>query len=93
MAEEGFDCFLDLVYGVEESLDVDLAVFSSGVRIYLDETSRKLLGVKGVRIQSGAVVEEEFAADLVDGGVQQGILTVENDDRVNDVLEVPDLMG
>ena len=40
-----------------------------------------------------AVVEIQLAGNLLETGIEQDILTVKNDDRVNDVLQVPYLVG
>ena len=40
-----------------------------------------------------AIIEVEFAADILDAGVKEHVLPVKNDDRVDQVLKVPHLMG
>ena len=79
--------------GIEESFDVEFAVFACGIRAYLDETARKLFGIEGIPAQSVAVVEIEFGVDLLHTGIQKHILAVKNDDRVYHALQILDLMG
>ena len=40
-----------------------------------------------------AVVEVQFTCDFLHRGVQQNILTVKDYDRVDDVLQIPHLVG
>ena len=44
-------------------------------------------------MQGGAVVEVEFVGDLLDRGVQEDVAAVQDDDRVDDVLQVAHLVG
>ena len=93
MAEEVFDEFLVLVDGVEEGFDVDLAVGLRRVGIDLDEAAGQLLGVEAFGVQGRAVVEVELVRDLLERGVEQDVLAVQDDDRVDDVLQVTHLVG
>ena len=63
IVEDGFYKFFIVVNGIEESFDVEFAVFACGIRAYLDETARKLFGIEGIPAQSVAVVEIEFGVD------------------------------
>ena len=78
--------------GVKEGLDVH-AAFLTVARQNLNKAARKLLAVKGFRMKCGPVVEEEFLGNLLNACVQQDILFVQNDDRVDDVFKIPYLMG
>ena len=93
MAEEVFDEFLVLVDGVEEGFDVHLAVGFRRVGVDLDEAAGQLLGVEAFGVQGRAVVEVELVRDLLERGVEQDVLAVQDDDRVDDVLQVTHLVG
>ena len=49
------------MYGIEKSLDVDLALAAVRVGIYLDEAAGLLLRVEAFGMQTGAVVEIKLA--------------------------------
>jgi hypothetical protein len=79
--------------GVEQGLYIDLTLLSGSAGIRLDKTARELLAIKRSRMEFGAVVEIEFVCDLFNGCIQKHIMTVQNDNRINDILKIPDLMG
>ena len=81
-----------LVDGVEERLDVHLALRTRRIRIDLDKSARKLLTIKRFRMKFGAVVEVKLARDGLDVRVQKHILTVQNYDWVNDVFQIAHLV-
>ena len=80
------------VYGIEKSLRIDLALQSFGIHQHLDEASGQLLGVERSLMQRISIVEIELFRDFLDSGVQQNVAAVEDDDRIDDVLEVADLV-
>ena len=82
-----------VVDGVEQGFDINLAFKPFSIGTYLDETGRCLFGVQGVALEGRPVVEVEFVSDFLKGGIQQNALLVEDDDRIDDVLEVSHLMG
>ena len=82
-SEQSFYQLFVEMHCVEQGLDVDLAFFVPGVEINLYASSRGHLAVEGVRILLVAVVEGEFVRNLRDGRVQQDVLAVEDDYRVD----------
>ena len=58
--EHCLDESLVAVYGIEQSLDIDLALNAFRIGIDLDEAARQLLAVEGLRMDGIAVVEVEF---------------------------------
>ena len=81
------------MYGIEKGFDIDLAVLRKGVGINLYEAAGQLLGVEALGVQAGAVVEEELRSDLLDLSVQKHILLVKYHNGVDDVLQIPHLVG
>ena len=81
-----------LVHGVEQGFDVHLGFLSVFVEKYLDESAGELLAVEAFGMQGGTIVEGQLGSDLFKRGVYQYILLVEDDDRVDDVLQVSYLM-
>ena len=82
-----------MVDGIEQCLYIDLALLTSGIDHDLDITSRSHFAVKSFRLPFIAVVEIQFLRELLQRRIQQHILSVKNDDRINDILKVTHLMS
>ena len=78
--------------GIEQSLDIDLALTAVSVRDDLNAAARDELAVERVRVDLRSVVEIEFFGNLGDACVEQNILTVKDYDGVYDIFEVFYLM-
>ena len=91
--KDSFDQFLVQMHCVEEGFDIDLALFSGLVEAYLDVTSRNHLAVERILHPFAAVIEVKLLRNLLQRCIQEHVLSVEDDDRVDDVLEVTYLMG
>ena len=77
---------------IEEGLHVDLAFLARGVGIHLDAAAGGLLEVQGAGLDFGAVVEVQLLGDLLHRRVHEHRLVVQDDDRVDDVLQVAHLV-
>ena len=73
-----------MVNSIEQSLNVDLALFTCSIDHYLDITSGSHFAVKGSLLLLVTIVEIQFLRDLFQRCIQQDILPVENDDRIHD---------
>ena len=82
-----------LVDSVEESLEIYFAALSILIEIYLDVSARNHLAVERVRIPFAGVVEIQFFRNFRYRCIQQHVLTVQNNDRIDDVLKIPYLVG
>ena len=77
---------------VEEGLHVDLALLTRGVGIHLDAAARGLLQEQGLGMELGTIVEEQLLGNRLHRGIHQHVPVVQDDDRVDDVLQVAHLM-
>ena len=82
-----------LVDGVEKSLDIHLALLSALVEAHLDIPSRNHLAIQGILQRVGAIVEEKFGRNLLQRGVQQDFFLIQNNDRVDDILQISGLVS
>ena len=78
--------------GIEQSLNIDLALTAVSVWKNLNAAARDELAVERVRIDLRSVIEEKFFGNLCYACVEQNILTVKDYDRVYDIFEVFYLM-
>ena len=78
---------------VEQSLDVDLAFLSRSIQKDLDAASGDQFAVQRLRVLRIRVVKEKLFRNFIEGGIEKDILPVKYDYGVDDVLEVPYLMG
>ena len=90
--EHGFHEVLVGMDRIEEGLHVDLAFLARGVGIHLDAAAGGLLEVQGAGLDLRAVVEVQLLGDLLHRRVHEHRLVVQDDDRVDDVLQVAHLV-
>ena len=82
-----------MVNSIEQSLNVDLALFTCSIYHYLDITSGSHFAVKGSLLLLIAVVEIQFLRDLFQRSIDKDILPVKDYDRIDDILKIADLMS
>ena len=78
---------------VEEGLDVDLALLSVCVGADLEESAWQLLAEECVIAEDVAIVKVKLGGDVLDSRVEEHVLAVKYDHRVDHILKVPDLVG
>ena len=82
-----------LVYSVEQCFDVHLAVVTCLVEADLDVSSWYHFAVQRSVNLFSRIVEVQFFRYFFQSGIEKNILSVQDDDRVDDVFKITNLMG